>query len=169
MKPTIKELKNELKTLGKEIFKNGITRLTTNTDSSYDSTTIVFITEYFVKQCQKGKIWNTPELLSTLQNCWYGVDNKHLKSPGGKDGIFIIDRGYRPENEMQKKIFNRFIDKENSLFPSVCKFFEKKANDFIAVRIVSHHLRLLGVMFIDRNKYDRELNIITLVDYDNSK
>jgi hypothetical protein len=161
---TISELKLKLKELGKRIFKYGIALLAHNETNK----TWVYITEDFVKKCKKGKVWNTPGMLSTLQNCWYGVDVTKMKSPGGKDGIFMINREYKPKNEMQRKIFDQFIDKEGSMFNNACLYFEKDPKDAIAVRIVSHHMRLLGILFRHENN-DIFSNHIVLVDYDNSK
>jgi len=161
---SIKDLKQRLKDLGKPIYKNGITALSHNEENH----TWVYITEDFVRKCKKAKIWNTPAFLSTLRNCWYGIDVKKMKSPGGKDGIFVIDRNYKPKNEMQRKIFDQFIDKENSLFKIACLYFDKKEEDAIAVRIVSHHMRLLGIMFRDTNQ-SHTANLILLVDFDKTK
>ena len=169
MKPTTKEIKEKLKSIENEVMRERVVEFMQNPLSGFESTTVVYITDYFIKKCKKGKVWNTPALLVSLQNCRYEVDNKHLKSPGGRDGIFVIDRDYKPRNEMQKKIFDRFIDNDNSMFPGICQMWDKTKDDFIAVRIVSHHLRLLGVMFVTKNDDGRTFNVITLVDYDNTK
>ena len=127
----------------------------------------VYITDHFVAKCKKGKVWNTPALFSTLKNCEYGFDIKKMKSPGGKDGIFSIDRNYTPKNEMQRKIFDQFLDKDHPLIKTICDISTRNSKDAIAVRVVSHHMRLLGVLFVADEKVN--CNQLFLIDYDDTK
>jgi hypothetical protein len=155
-----KELKKHLKELEESINNDGMALLSYNPENH----TSVYITNDIIKKCKKGKVWNTPALLCTLQNCWYGIDPVKMKSPGGKDGIFLLDRDYKPKNEMQRKIFDQCIDKPGSAFMNYCDQFNVNPNNVLAVRVVSHHMRLLGILL----KNDKT-NTIVLVNYDNTK
>ncbi|WP_372366723.1 hypothetical protein [Candidatus Uabimicrobium sp. HlEnr_7] len=123
----------------------------------------VFITARLMKSCKKGKIWKSREMLSTLKNAQYGFDIKASRSRGGNDGIFRIDRTFSPVNSMMKKIF-KFIDKRDGLMTEITNKFNIPKSDWIAVRLVSHNLRLLGIIAI--TKQDTSL---VIVDYDNDK
>ncbi len=125
---------------------------------------ITYFTSILKKNCKKGKVWKSKEFFITLKNLKYGIDYTNFRSKGGKDGIFIIDRNYRPRNNMQKKIFNQFIDKENSGIEQILNELNIPKTEINAVRIVSHHMRLLGIHYEKDNQ-----DIIILVDYDNTK
>lgn len=154
-----KEIKAQLKERELTLKEQGIILFAKNDEYP----TEVYLTSLFLKKCRKGKIWNTPQLLSTLQNCWYGVDMKRLKSPGGKDGIFMLDRDFTPRNEMQRKIFDQFIDKPNSGFEELCQFLKCQKEEVIAVRVVHHHMRLLGIL---QHNPNTGLSRVVLVDFD---
>ncbi|WP_035604749.1 hypothetical protein [Haloferula sp. BvORR071] len=65
---------------------------------------------------------------------------------------------------MMRKIFDRFLDKPDPLAGILSAKFGVAIGDFVAVRIVSHHMRLLGVMV------KREgISNLALVDYDDTK
>ena len=124
----------------------------------------LYLTQQLKRNCKKKKIWKSKAFFITLKNVKYGIDPVNFKSKGGKDGVFIIDRNFSPRNMMQKKIFDQYIDKETSDFNYVVemmKFSLKKVN---AIRVVSHHMRLLGI-------HQRVNNIdkVVLVDYDDTK
>lgn len=65
---------------------------------------------------------------------------------------------------MQRKIFDQFIDKENSGFKEILKKLGFPKNKINAIRVVSHHMRLLGIHFAGKDS-----DIIVLVNYDNTK
>src|SRR5438128_1147490 len=69
------------------------------------------ITERLRKRCRKEGIWRSREMLATLKNAAYGFDEHLARSSGGRDGIFVLDRTFRPANEMMRKLFDRYLDK----------------------------------------------------------
>ncbi len=162
MKKT-KDFKEKVKKVGRVITNIGVAPI----DKIQEHNLTVYITDRFVAKCKKGKVWNTPALFSTLGNCEYGFDVQKMKSPGGKDGIFSIDRNYTPKNEMQKKIFDQFLDKDHPLLKTICGISKRNAAEAKAVRVVSHHMRLLGVLFVADDIVDSHQ--LFLVDYDDTK
>lgn len=124
----------------------------------------LYLTSIFKKNCKKKRVWKSKAFFITIKNAKYGIDLLNFKSKGGKDGVFIIDRKFTPQNMMQKKIFDQFIDKDNSDYNKIIDKMNFLPNDVNAVRIVSHHMRLLGI-------HQRVNNIdkIVLVDFDNTK
>jgi hypothetical protein len=124
----------------------------------------VALTDRFRKKCKKGRIWKNKAFLTAFKNAEYGFDEKRAMSPGGSDGIFILTRNYRPKNEMMKKIFDRYLDLPGSGAGDVAGDLGVEVEDLIPVRLVSHHLRLIGVLC--RSSDD---DILVLVDYDDNK
>ena len=124
----------------------------------------VALTYSFMKSCKKGKVWNRPEMMTALKNAEYGFDEKHATSPGGSDGIFILTRNYTPENEMMRKIFDRYIDKPRSGAKQVARELKVPLKKLLSVRLVSQHMRLLGLL-----KRSETGDTLVLVDYDNTK
>ena len=124
----------------------------------------LYLSDLFCRNCLKGKVWLSNEFLITLKNAKYGIEEERLRSKGGKDGIFLLDRKFKPQNAMQTKIFNKFIDSPNSKFLDYAKAFPFTPEETRAIRIVSHHMRLLGLLFQKNEEY-----CILLVDYDNTK
>jgi len=122
------------------------------------------LTERLKRKCKKAKIWKSKELLTAFKNAKYGFDPMNAKSSGGKDGVFILSRKYQPRNEMMKKIFDRFLDKPDDLALKIAEESHVKLRDLSAVRLVSHHMRLLGVL-----KRGKKEDTIILVDFDNTK
>ena len=122
------------------------------------------ITERLRRQCRRGRVWKSKEFLTALKNAQYGFDETHARSPGGSDGIFLLTPDYRPKNEMMKKLFDRFLHKPDSGAQEIAKALECPLNKLIPVRLVSHHMRLLGVLARDKN-----IDRLILVDFDNSK
>ncbi len=123
--------------------------------------TQVLLTERFRKKCRKGKVWKSPAFLTALKNAEYGYDPKHSRSPGGYDGVFALDRDFRPANAMMKKLFDQFIDKPGSGIDEIAEALGVAKEELIPVRVVSHHMRLLGVMHQRKG-----VDIIALVDFD---
>jgi len=122
------------------------------------------ITERLRKVAKKGKIWKSRAFLKTLKNAQYGFDPKKARSLGGKDGLFIIDRTFKPYNNMMKKIFDKFIDKPGSGVGEIARVLNIDVDNLIAVRLVSHSIRLLGVLYQKENE-----DWLVLVDYDDTK
>ena len=85
-------------------------------------------------------------LFITLKNARYGFDENKARSSGGSDGLFLLDRDFEPPNEMMRKMFDRFIDKENSEATAIARKLDMPLKELLPVRLVSHHLRLLGVL-----------------------
>jgi len=103
-------------------------------------------------------------MLITLKNASYGFDPKAALSSGGRDGIFSVNRNFRHANSMMKKLFNQFIDKPDPLVPLISSVLGCSSTDWIPVRLVSHHMRLLGVISVSGG-----ITRLVLVDYDNNK
>lgn len=122
------------------------------------------ITDRFKKKCKKGKIWNRPAMYTALKNAAYGYDETKAMSQGGADGIFLLTRTYSPPNEMMRKLFDRFIDKPGSGAHEIANSLGSSLPDLLPVRLVSHHLRLLGLLKSSPNR-----QILLLVDYDDTK
>ena len=125
---------------------------------------VLAITDRFRRSCMKGHIWKSKPMLTALKNAEYGFDPYHANSSGGSDGIFILTRDYKPKNEMMRKLFNRFIDKPRSSANIIAEKLGSSLNDLIPARLVSHHMRLLGLL-----QSSNEEDTLVLVDYDNTK
>lgn len=106
----------------------------------------VAITERLRKSARKEGVWRSRELVSTLKNAAYGFDERRARSGGGRDGIFLMDRTFRPANEMMLKLFDRFLDKPGSGVEVLAAALGTSVAELLPVRLVSHHLRLLGVL-----------------------
>jgi hypothetical protein len=124
----------------------------------------VAITDQLRRSCRKGKVWKTPAMLTAFKNARYGFDESHARSPGGSDGIFILTRDHQPANPMMKKIFTRFLDRPGSGAAEIAAQLGVAVEQLIPVRLVSHHLRLLGVLLPGRDR-----DTLVLVDYDDTK
>ena len=85
-------------------------------------------------------------MLGTLKNAAYGFDESRARSVSGRDGIYIVDRDFDPPNEMMRKLFDRYLDKPGSGAEEVAASLDVPVADLLPVRLVSHHLRLLGVL-----------------------
>jgi hypothetical protein len=123
----------------------------------------VALTERLRKAARKEGVWRTREMLVTLKNAVYGFDERRARSVGGRDGIFVMDRTFRPANAMMAKLFGRFLDKQGSGAEELASVIGVPLADLLPVRLVSHHLRLLGVLA----RMD-EADWLVLVDCDRS-
>jgi len=94
----------------------------------------------------------------------YGFDPTHARSSGDHDGIYILTRDHVPQNEMMRRIFDRFLDRPDSEARGIAAALHTSVDGLIAVRLVSHHLRLLGVL-----KRSADADHLVLVDYDDTK
>ncbi len=124
----------------------------------------VIVTARLRKKCRKGKVWKSIAMLSALKNVAYGFDAQAPRSRGGVDGVFRVDRSFRPANSMMKKLFGGFIDKPDPLIPLLVGALGAPVEEWIPVRLVSHHLRLLGVL-----SQGRSGALLALVDQDSDK
>lgn len=122
------------------------------------------ITERLRKSARKEGVWRSREMLATLKNAAYGFDDEHARSVGGRDGIWIIDRKFRPPNGMMRKLFDGFFDKPGSGAEELATHLGVTLTELLPVRLVSHHLRLLGVL---ARKDDGDW--LVLVDRDRSE
>ncbi len=123
----------------------------------------VHVTERLRRACQRWRVWKTPGMLSTLRNAKYGLDRQHARSRGGSDGVFLLDRTHQPPNAMMRKLFDRFLDKPDALVEEICGRFDDRPETMLPVRVVSHHMRLLGVLLARAEQAQ-----LILVDYDDS-
>jgi hypothetical protein len=123
----------------------------------------VCITERLRRSCCKGRVWKSKPFLTAFKNAQYGFDEKRALSPGGSDGIFVISRDHKPTNAMMKKLFDRYIDNSQSGLNEVLEQLGTTVESLIPARLVSHHMRLLGVLYNMESK-DR----LVLVDYDDT-
>ena len=124
----------------------------------------VALTERLCRIARKNRVWKSKQLLTALKNAHYGPDPDHQKSTGGRDGIFLVDRDFRPANEMMRKLFDQYLDKPTSGAEEVAQALGTTISRLYPVRLVSHHLRLLGVL----HRAEHE-DWLVLVDYDDSK
>lgn len=119
------------------------------------------ITDRLRKRCQKGMVWRSRGFMSTLKNVKYGFDETIAHSVGGSDGIFLLDRTFKPPNEMMRKLFDQYLDKDDSGAAALASALGTTLDQLKAVRLVSHHMRLLGVLW-----QAPEADWLILVDYD---
>ena len=129
-----------------------------------ERTLTVALTERLRRLARKGGVWKAKGFLTAVKNIYYGLDDRRLMSRGGRDGIFLLGRTFQPKNDMMRKIFDRYLDKKGSGAEAVAKTLGASVHDLIGVRVVSHHLRLLGVL----HRAEKE-DWLVLVDYDRQK
>ena len=122
------------------------------------------VTDRLRKKCRKGGVWKSPAFLTTLRNARYGFNEASARSKGGRDGVFVLDRHYTPKNTMMRKIFNQYLDKYASGVEQVAKAIGTAEGELRAVRLASHHMRLLGILACHCDE-----DWVVLVDYDDSK
>ncbi len=124
----------------------------------------LLLTDRLRRAAVKEGLWRSHEMVTALENGRYGFDFQRARSIGGRDGVFVVDRDFRRSNEMMKKLFDRYMDKPDSGVESVAEALGCAASELIAVRLVSHRLRLLGVLH-----RGAEEDSLVLVDVDRSK
>jgi len=124
----------------------------------------VSVTERLRQKCKKGRVWKTSGMCTALKNAEYGFDPKSPRSRGGFDGIFSVDRNYRPKNSMIKKLYDQFLDKPDPLVEELEIVLGESSDKWVAARLVSHHMRLLGVISVGVQR-----SHMVLVDYDKEK
>jgi len=122
------------------------------------------LTERLRITAKKGKVWKSRAFLTTLKNAEYGFDFKKARSSRGRDGIYLLDRSFKPKNSMMKKIFDNYLDKANSGVEEVAQVLKTDSEKLLPVRLVSHSMRLLGVLCRGKGE-----DWLVLVDYDDTK
>ncbi|HKB36623.1 MAG TPA: hypothetical protein VKD72_09230 [Gemmataceae bacterium] len=104
------------------------------------------LTERLRKRARKEGVWRSREMMATLKNAAYGFDERKARSVGGRDGIFLLDRTFRPANAMMRKLFDQYLDKPRSGAEEVAEALGVSLAELLPVRLVSHRLRLLGIL-----------------------
>lgn len=74
-------------------------------------------------------MWRSNEMVITLKNAAYGYETSQARSVGGRDGIYLLDRDYRPENPMMRKLFDRYLDKSKSGAEELAEHLETPLED----------------------------------------
>lgn len=124
----------------------------------------VALTDRLRRACKRGRVWKSKAFLTAFKNAAYGFDPSHAASPGGSDGIFVLTRDHVPKNTMMTKIFDQFLDTANGSCDTLAAHLGVNKHTLVPVRLVSHHMRLLGVLLTARDE-----DLLVLVDYDDSK
>ena len=124
----------------------------------------VGLTDRLRKRARKEGLWRSREMLITLKNAAHGYDETRARSVAGRDGIFLLDRAFRPANAMMRKLFDRFLDHPGSEVNEVAEALGVPTAGLLPVRLVSHHMRLLGVL-----ARREDADWLVLVDLDRSK
>jgi len=119
------------------------------------------ITERLRKRCMKGMVWKSRGFMATLRNVQYGFDERLAHSAGGHDGIFLLDRAFQPANRMMHKLFDQYLDRGDGEADGLAAALGTTLDQLKPVRLVSHHMRLLGVLW-----QAPEADWLILVDYD---
>ena len=107
----------------------------------------VALTERLRQRARRERRWKSVPFLTALKNVEYGFDETKARSLGGADGIFLLDRGFTPRNDMVRKIFDRYLDRPGSGVDDVAANLGAPREQLLAARVVSHHMRLLGVLW----------------------
>ena len=124
----------------------------------------VAVTARLKRIAKKGRVWNSKHFLTAFKNSAYGYNESQAISAGGYDGIFRLSRDHKPANEMMRKIFDRFLDKADSGAQEIADAAGAPLDAFLPVRVVSHYVRLLGIL----HRAD-DSDTLILVDYDDNK
>jgi len=107
----------------------------------------IALTERLRHRARRERRWKSVPFLTALKNVEYGFDETKARSLGGADGIFLLDRGFAPRNEMVRKLFDRYLDRPGSGVDEVAATLGARREQLLAARVVSHHMRLLGVLW----------------------
>lgn len=122
------------------------------------------LTDRLRKRARKAKVWKSKGFCATLKNAAYGFDERRARSSGGRDGIFLLDKTFRPRNAMMCKLFDGFLDKPESGVQKIAEALDVEEGALLPVRLVSHHMRLLGVLC-----RKAKMDWLVLVDCDQTK
>lgn len=156
------EIKDRLKALEGTLADASFVELTTFEREGH--TLHVAVTERLRKAARKAGVWRSRAMLVTLKNAAYGFDDRQARSVGGRDGIFLLDRAFRPANAMMHKLFDQFLDHPSSGAEELATALDTTVAELLPVRLVSHHLRLLGVL-----ARGEDADWLVLVDCDRSE
>lgn len=104
----------------------------------------VVLTQRFHRLARRARLWRSNAMLVTLKNVGYGFDPAQARSLGGRDGIFLLDRAV--DGPMTRKVYGRFLDRPDSGAAELAAYLDAPLDQLQAVRLVSHQLRLLGVL-----------------------
>ena len=126
----------------------------------------VALTERLRQRSKKARAWKCRAMLQTLKNARYGFLPDRPRARGGLDGIFLVDRRFRPVNAMMRKLFDGFLDKPGSPASAIADALGVPLATLLPVRLVSHHMRLLGLLTPD---LDGDGRVLVLVDLDASE
>jgi hypothetical protein len=111
---------------------------------------------------KRERLQHSPRVHKALKNAGYGFDPENPRSESGRDGLFLLDRDHHPPNEMMRKLFDRYLDHGDA--EDLVAFLGCSLADVLPVRLVSHHLRLLGVL-----QRKPACDVLALVDVDDTK
>lgn len=125
---------------------------------------VLCITDRLRRISKRGRVWKSNHFLTAIKNAVYGFDETKTRSRGGSDGIFLLDRNFTPPNQMMRKIFDQYLDKEQKDVEAIAEKLKTTSEMFQPVRLVSHHLRLLGILY-----QALDMDWLILVDYDDTK
>lgn len=125
----------------------------------------VFLSRHLVRAIVKGRLQHSALLWKALLNLRYGYEPARGNSPGGRDGIFRVTRDFKPPNEMQRKLYDRYLDRPEGR-DELCRFVSN-VDEAHGVRVVSHGLRLLG--FVEVPSDGSAAMALVLVDVDVNK
>jgi hypothetical protein len=124
----------------------------------------VALTDRLRRIAQRDRVWQSRPFLTALKNAGHGFDPDQGRSAAGRDGTFLLDRDFRPPNEMMRRIFDRYLDRPGSGVEQVAAALGTTVSELRAVRLVSHQMRLLGVLWRAESA-----DWLVLVDYDASR
>jgi len=122
------------------------------------------LTQRFKLQAERAGVWGSEAMLHTMMNAGCGFHADRPRSLGGDDGIFVLDRNFCPENVMMRRMFQGFLDRRSEDLEAILRALECTVEDLQAVRLVSNHVRLLGLL----HRSSRE-DWLVLVDVDPTK
>ncbi|WP_069963207.1 hypothetical protein [Lacunisphaera limnophila] len=124
----------------------------------------VALTLRLKEKCERIRVWKSRAFLQAFKNAAHGFDPIQSRRRSGKDGIFLLDRDYRPKNEMMRKMFTAFLDREGSGADEIAKHLGVPLQTLKPVRLVAHHGRLLGVL-----SHQPDADWLVLVDWDDTE
>ncbi len=125
----------------------------------------VFLSRHFLRAVVKGRLQRSALLWKALLNVRYGYEPARGNSPGGRDGIFRVTSDFRPANEMQRKLYDGYLERPEGR--EELRRFISNVDEAHGVRVVSHGLRLLGFVEVPRD--GSAAMTLVLVDVDVNK
>ncbi len=107
---------------------------------------VVCLTDRLRRQATRERAWLGRPFLATLDNARHGFDRSRSRSRGGRDGVYRLDRRFVPANSMMVRLFDRYLDRPDSGALEVARGLGVSLDDLVPVRLVGHHLRIVGVL-----------------------